>query len=114
MTKSDKSQLVTVRLSEELLERVDAVQETGFGNRSDTLRTLIESGIEHDALNLRMQDLEEKLDRLMHIAEQQFKISYINVLIAKEGKNDLAEKMPVFQDKANQALATSLVGKFGE
>ena len=69
---------------------------------------------EEDDKDKKIKDLEEKLDRLMHIAEQQFKISYINVLIAKEGKNDLAEKMPVFQDKANQALATSLVGKFGE
>ena len=114
MNQSNKATIVTVRLSEELLARVEAQQETGFDNRSDTLRTLIELGIERDKIHLRMQDLEEKLDRLMHIAEQQYKISYLTALMAKEGRKDIEEKMSDFQAAATQALATTLVKKFGE
>lgn len=108
------AKVVTVRLPKELLERVDALVDAGFDNRSDALRTLVESGIDKDAIHLRLQDLEAKLSRLMHVAEKQYQLTYVAAMIAKDGKNEIDAKIPEFRSLANQSLTTSLVDKFGE
>jgi metal-responsive CopG/Arc/MetJ family transcriptional regulator len=116
--KKAPTKAITIRLPDDLLARVDAVVETGFDNRSDALRTLIETGIDKDALDARIQemgqDIDEKLTRMMHVVEMLYQLTYINTSATLDGHEALKAKIPALRAGANQELATAMIEKFGE
>jgi Arc/MetJ-type ribon-helix-helix transcriptional regulator len=112
------TKVVTLRLTDDMIARVDAVVATGFENRSDALRSLIDAGIDKDALDLKIQqigqDVEEKLFRMMHVVEMLYQLTYINTSLAVNERDDLKAKLPGFKTMANEDLVNSLIKKFGE
>lgn len=110
----DSMKVISLRLNEHLADRVEAIAKNGFENRSDALRYLVESGLDHDALALRIQELEHKFDRALHVIEMLYQLSYINTVIGVDGRDDLKSKLPSIKLKANEELVSSLIKKFGE
>lgn len=110
----DSMKVISLRLGEHLVEKIDEVVKKGFGNRSDALRYLVEAGIDHDVLALRMQDIEGKIDRLSYVVEMLYQLSYINTVIGVDGRDDLKAKLSSIKVKANEELVSALIKKFGE
>jgi Arc/MetJ-type ribon-helix-helix transcriptional regulator len=106
--------VISLRLNDNLVDRIDAVAKNGFVNRSDALRYLVESGLDHDALAVRIQELESKFDRALHVIEMLYQLTYINTVIGVDGRDDLKLKLPAIKTKANEELVSSLIKKFGE
>ena len=110
----DPTRVISIRLNENLVDKIDEVAKNGFENRSDALRYLVESGLDHDALAVRIEELETKFDRALHVIEMLYQLTYINTVIGVDGKEDLKAKLPAIKVKANEELVSSLIKKFGE
>lgn len=106
---------VGLRLTEALLERVDQVQEDGGGDsRSETLRQLIEVGLERDAVTHRLAEVEARLNRIDLVLERIHELSYISARGALDADKGLVEKLDAVRAKAKSDLANILVNRFGQ
>ena len=105
---------VGLRLTQELLERVDALQSEGHDSRSESLRHLIEVGLERDHTGRRLADVEAKLERLDHVLERTHHLAFMCYRMLVKDREDF--KVLVDQEMAasRTALANSLVNRFGK
>ena len=128
--------MVSLRLSDELMRQIDELATRGKESRSDTLRALIEGGLDRNSLLEKTESLENKLNRMMVVMEMNYQISYIGTMVACEDRKSIIsrnavgpdgvieecltqervapEMINVYRDKANRSIVTAVVGKFGE
>ncbi|MBC3864321.1 hypothetical protein H8K32_19655 [Undibacterium jejuense] len=117
--KMSESKVITTRLPNDLLDNIDELVKDKFDNRSEAMRSLLELGIDRNCVLERIERVEQKLERLLVVAEAQYQHSYISTIFLLESGNDaLKEKMmnslPDIKSTANRMLAKILVERFGE
>ena len=131
----DAMKVVSLRLSDGLMGQVDELATRGKESRSDTLRALVEGGLDRNFLLEKIGSLENKLDRIMLVLEMNYQIGYIATMVACEervaiisreaiGPDGVVEEritqqrvspemIAACRDKANQRLI-EVVEKIGE
>lgn len=130
------TKVVSLRLSGELIETVDELATRGKESRSDTLRTLVEDGLEKNIILEKINSLENKLERIMMVLEMTYQIGFIGTSVACEDRQAIinrnsinqngvieesfnqerisSERISAYRDKANQRLIEKIVSRFGE
>ena len=105
---------VGLRLTEELLERVDALQGEGHSSRSESLRHLIEMGLERAAAADRIAQLEARLERQEHILERTHHTAFLCFRMLVKERPDFKAALDQEIAVAKSSLANSLVDRFGQ
>ena len=105
---------VGLRLPDELLTLVDQHAETAGGSRSETLRQLIEVGLERDLIDRRLTRLETRLDRIDLVLERIHELVYIGARGILETNPALTRNLDTIRSKAKSDLANILVTRFGQ
>ena len=105
---------VGLRLTEELLEQVDALQAEGHESRSESLRHLIEAGLERDAIGKRLAALEDQMARMSHVLERTHHVAFMCFRMLRWDKREFPGAMEDEMAAARTSLANSLVDRFGK
>jgi metal-responsive CopG/Arc/MetJ family transcriptional regulator len=108
-------EIVSLRLSGDLLDRVDEHAEAigGDSKRSFVLRSLIEAGLEKSRLEAQIAELNTTIARLSVAVEKTFLVGYMGARILTDTHNVEKEKRDEIIDESNRLLAKALVDKFG-
>ena len=107
---------VGLRLTEDLLAQVDALQGDpgeGHASRSESLRQLIEAGLDRHALGQRLTELEGRLDRIDHLLERTHHLSFMCFRMLIRGNPEFKAQLDTEMSASKTALANSLVDRFG-
>ena len=108
---------VGLRLTEDLLARVDELQGDpgeGHASRSESLRQLIEAGLDRHALGLRLTDIESRLDRIDHILERTHHLSFMCFQMLIRNRPDFKDQLDQEMSTSKTSLANSLIDRFGK
>ncbi len=105
---------VGLRLTEDLLARVDEHQEAAGDSRSETLRRLVEMGLDRDRIDRKLTAVETRLDRLDVVFERIHQLVYITAGGLLEISPKMAQNMETLRTKAKSDLANLLVNHFGQ
>lgn len=108
---------VGLRLTEDLLARVDELQGdqgAGHESRSESLRHLIETGLERHALGQRLTEIESRLDRIDHILERTHHLGFMCFQMLIRGNPEFKDQLGQEMSASKTALANSLVDRFGQ
>ena len=105
---------VGLRLTPEQLAQVDAMQSDGHTSRSESLRHLIQAGLERDRVDRHLSALDARLDRLSHVVERSHHLAYIAFRILHRAHPELQLQLDQEMATAKTSLANSLVDRFGQ
>ena len=108
---------VGLRLTDDLLARVDELQGNpgeGHASRSESLRQLIEAGLDRHVLGQRLTEIEGRLDRMDHVLERTHHLSFMCFKMLLKGNDTFKDQLDAEMSAARTALANSLVGRFGK
>ncbi len=123
---TDGSVVFNVRLPQDLLEQVDRLTESGFESRSDAVRSLIQEGLDKEAIKAQLDYLQASLNRMSFIMEWIFKSSFTAAAVAQEPreiektgdklilKAVAGERGGELMELSSKVLVTELVKRFGE
>lgn len=105
---------VGLRLTPEQLARVDALQADGHASRSESLRYLVEIGLDRDRVERHLATLDARLDRLTHVVERTHHLAYISFRVLHRAHPELQLQLEHEMAAAKTSLANSLVDRFGQ
>lgn len=105
---------VGLRLTPEQLAQVDALQLAGSPNRSESLRHLVEVGLDRHATERHLAALDERLDRLAHVVERTHHLAFMCFRALQRDHPDLKLQLDDHMVAAKTSLANSLVAHFGK
>ena len=108
---------VGLRLTEDLLARVDELQGgpgEGHASRSESLRQLIEVGLDRQALDQRLIEIEQHLGRMDHVLERTHHLSFMCFRMLIQSNDRFKDQLEQEMSASKTALANSLVNRFGQ
>lgn len=105
---------VGLRLTPEQLVQVDALQSEGHASRSESLRYLVEAGLERHATERHLSSIDARLDRLAHVLERTHHLAFICFRALNREHPELRAQLDEQMAAAKTSLANSLVAHFGK
>lgn len=105
---------VGLRLPEDLLSVIDQHAETAGASRSETLRQLIEVGLERALIDRRLGGIETRMDRVDLVLERLHELAYISARGVLDASPAFAANLDPVRSKARSDLANLLVERFGQ
>ena len=105
---------VGLRLTPEQLAQVDAMQSDGHTSRSESLRHLIEAGLDRARVERHLSAVDARLDRLSHVIERTHHVAYLCFRVLHRAHPELQLQLDQEMAAAKTSLANSLVDRFGQ
>ena len=105
---------VGLRLTPEQLAQVDAMQTDGHASRSESLRHLVEVGLDRDRIERHLAALDARLDRLSHVIERTHHLAYISFRVLHRAHPELQLQLDQEMAAAKTSLVNSLIDRFGQ